>query len=65
MIYSLNGTFANTLIHIITLVNLLLLMSSSVRDLSAFRDVPMSVTALSWRYRIVRLSIPSRSAAVT
>lgn len=58
-------TFSNTQIHTITFVNLLPLMSSSVRDFSAFSDVPMSVTALSWRYRIVRLSIPSRSVGVT
>ena len=57
-----NRTYANTGI---TFVNLLPLMSSRVRDTSAFSDVLMSVTALSWRYRIVRLSIPSRSAGVT
>lgn len=52
-------------IHTVTLVNLLPLMSSSVRDFSALSDVLMSVTALSWRYRIVRLSIPSKSAGIT
>ena len=65
IIHSLNGILANTHIRTVTFVSLLPLMSSSVRDFSAFRDVPTSVTALSWRYRIVRLSIPSRSAGVT
>lgn len=49
----------------ITFVSWLLLTSSSVRDVSAFRDEPMSLMALSLRYRTVRLSMPSTSAAIT
>lgn len=48
-----------------TFVNRLLLMSSIVRDFRAFKEVPMSVMALSWRYRRERLSIPSKSATAT
>lgn len=62
-LHAFSETFAHR--RTLTFVNLLLLTSSSVRDVSAFRDVPMSLMALSLRYRIVRLSIPSRSAAVT
>lgn len=62
-LHAFNGTFAHR--RTLTFVSLLWLTSSSVRDVSAFRDAPMSLTALSLRYRIVRLSIPSRSAAVT
>lgn len=64
IIHWINGTICKQ-IHTVTFVNLLPLMSSSVRDFSALSDDPMSVTALSLRYRIVRLAIPSRSAGVT
>lgn len=64
-----NGTYRQTNIdkqtNMFTFVSLFPLMSSSVSEVRAFRDVPMSETALSWRYRMVRLSIPSRSADVT
>lgn len=48
-----------------TFVNWLLLMSSTMRDFRAFREVPMSVMALSWRYRRESWSIPSKSATAT
>lgn len=48
-----------------TFVNWLLLMSSIMRDFRAFREVPMSLMALSWRYRTERWSIPSKSATAT
>lgn len=49
----------------LTFDNLLPLTSNSVRDVRDLSDAPMSVIALSWRWRIVRLSIPSRSKGVT
>lgn len=49
----------------VTFVSWLLLTSRSVRDVSVFRDEPISLIPLLLRYRAVRLSMPSTSAAIT